>query len=147
MSTSTKIQPAFRTFFLDDTGHNALLIKSTDKTIAVYLKLATFKKRKRIGLVTKSTKTISMRRERHKHLYIKGNAYGFNDYVLRYQTSFTHINLSDEHTNWKVPVSFILDDKNGFYLQFKEQGFEKQKFISLRELAQFEIKKEENRRL
>ncbi len=78
------------------------------------------------------------------HLFIKGNAYGFNDYVLREQNSFDWIRLSDETCHWKIPVKYILD--NGKYLIFSQQGFELQRFVSLEELEQFRVLETENRR-
>lgn len=137
-----------RKFFIDDTSKNYILIKQNSKIIVIFLKIDADNKIRRIGRVTKSTRTIEMRREMHKHLFRKGDAYGMNDYVLRYQTSFDWVRLSDDMGNhWKIPVSFILDEKNGFYLEFLGIGFEKQKFISLRELEQFRVHKKENRRL
>jgi hypothetical protein len=81
--------PVYRQFFIDN-DENKLLIRSTDKTIAVFLQLkAEGTRKRRIGIVTKSTGVMDIKRIRTEHLFRKGNAYGFNEYVLRYQTSFT----------------------------------------------------------
>ena len=134
----------FRQFFLDEVGNNYLLLKQNDKVIHLYLKLLEHGKRL-IGTVTKSTRTIEMKRVQSIHLFRKMNAYGFNDYVLRNQTSFDWIRLSDDAGNhWKIPVSFILE--KGEYMNFKEQGFELQRFVSLNQLEQFRVKEKENRR-
>ena len=131
-----------RQFFIDD--DNYLQIKSNDKLIHLKLKLKGDKIRL-IGTVTKSTKTIEMRRKRGIHLFRKMNAWGFNHYVLKNAYTFDTIRLSDDLGNhWKIPVKYILD--NGRFLQFKDEGFEKQQFVSLEELEQFRVKKEENRR-
>lgn len=133
-----------RQFFLDDTGMNYLMLKQNDKLIRLYLKLSEHGNRF-IGTVTKSTRTIEMKRERMIHLFRKMNAYGFNDYVLRNQNSFDWIRLSDDcGCHWKIPVKYILE--KGEYLNFKEQGFELQRFVSLQNLEQFKVKPEENRR-
>jgi hypothetical protein len=98
-----------------------------------------------IGTVTKSTRTIEMKRKRAKHLHYMSNSYGFNDYILREQTTFDWVRLSDDlGNNWKIPVSYILE--KGKYLNFKGQGFELQRFVSLENLEQFRVKAEENRR-
>lgn len=133
-----------RQFFLDETGLNYLQLKQNDKLIILSLKLGEYKLR-RIGTVTKSTRTIEMKRVREKHLFRKLNSYGFNDYVLRNQTSFDCVRLSDDLNNhWKIPVEYILE--KGTYLNFREQGFELQRFVSLEALEQFRVREEENRR-
>ena len=135
-----------RKFFIDDSSNNYLHIKQNDKIIVVGLKLGSETKVRRIGRVTKSTKTIEIRRIREKHLFWSGNAYGFNDYVLRYQDTFEWVRLSDDTGGqWKIPVSYILE--NGRFLNFKQQGYELQRFVSLEEIAQFKVLKKENRRM
>ena len=131
-----------RRFYIDE--QNTLLIKSNDKLIIVKLLLKNMKPRM-IGTVTKSTRTIEMKRKRGKHLHYMSNSYGFNDYILREQTTFDWVRLSDDLGNhWKIPVSYILE--KGKYLNFKGQGFELQRFVSLENLEQFRVKAEENRR-
>lgn len=132
-----------RSFYIDE--QNTLLIKSNDRLIIVKLLLKNMKPRM-IGTVTKSTRTIEMKRKRGKHLHYMSNSYGFNDYILREQTTFDWVRLSDDLGNhWKIPVSYILE--KGKYLNFKGQGFELQRFVSLENLEQFRVKAEENRRL
>lgn len=133
-----------RKFFLDKSGLNYLIIKQNDKLIHLYLKLNTLRQRF-VGTVTKSTRTVEMRRENKKHLFYKMNAYGFNDYILRHQNTFDWVRLSDDLGNhWKIPVSFILE--KGTYMNFSKVGFELQRFVSLSDLEQFRVKDEENRR-
>jgi len=132
-----------RTFYIDE--QNALLIKSNNRLIIVRLKLKNMKPRM-IGTVTKSTRTIEMKRKRDKHLHYMTNSYGFNQYILKEQTKIDWVRLSDDRQNhWKIPVSYILE--KGTYLNFKQQGFELQRFVSLENLEQFRVKSEENRRL
>jgi hypothetical protein len=131
-----------RSYYVDE--QNTLLIKSNDKLIIVKLLLKNMKPRM-IGRVTKSTRTIEMKRKRGKHLHYMTNSYGFNDYILREGTTFDWVRLSDDlGNNWKIPVSYILE--KGTYLEFKQQGFELQRFVSLENLEQFRVKAEENRR-
>jgi hypothetical protein len=134
----------YRRFFINDDGKNYLQIKSNDKIIQLKLCLENFKPRL-IGTVTKSTRTIDMKRVRSKHLHWKTNSYGFNDFVLRNQNSIDWVRLSDDLDNhWKIPVSYILE--KGTYLHFKQEGFELQRFVSLENLEQFRVRASENRR-
>lgn len=135
-----------RSFFIDDTGVNKLMVKQNNKLIKLILKLGNFKPR-HIGTVTKSTRTIQMVRDRTKnHLFREGNAYGFGYYVLKNQSIIDWVRLSDNENNyWKIPVKYIIE--NGRFMNFKQQGFELQKFVSLNELEQFRVAPEENRRL
>lgn len=142
MAKSTEF--TIRKFFADKTSENYLTIKENNKIIIVSLKLEDHKKHRLIGTVTKSTRTIEMRRKRDIHLFRKSNSYGFNDYVLTNQTLFDFIRLNDETNHWKIPVKFVVD--NGTYLNFSQQGFELQRFVSLEDLKQFEVRPEENRR-
>jgi len=133
-----------RSFFIDDTGDNKLMVKQNDKLVILTLKLGNLKPR-RIGTVTKSTRTIEMRRRYETHLFRKGNAYGFGYYVLKNQSSIDWIRLSDDRGfHWKIPVNYLL--AKGKFLHFKNQGFELQKFLSIEDLKQFEVHPEENRR-
>ncbi len=134
-----------RQFFIDEKGENSISIHSTDKTRAIYLKLLSESKKRLIGTVTRSTKTIHFKRKKAPHLFRKGNAYGMNYWILSSQTYMEWVNLSDDcGGNWKIPIKYILD--NGKFLQFSEKGFEKQLFLSLEELEQFKIHEYENRR-
>jgi hypothetical protein len=133
----------YRMFYLDDM-ENYLRIKSNDKLIQLSLKLKSEKKLRRIGTVTKSTKTIDIKRKRGKHLHIKSNSYGFNYEVLDNKKSFDTVRLSDEISDWKIPLSFIME--NGSFLFFKQQGFERQIFVTLEQIEPYRVKKEENRR-
>lgn len=141
-----KTPAVYRQFFLDEEGRNKVHTKSTPKTMVLSLQLEAEGSRKRkIGVITKSTKTLVITRRRADHLFIKGNAYGFNEHILQNAKLFNVIRLSDEFHNWKIPVEFIL--KEGKHLNFKQQGFELQLFVSLEQIAQFRVYKKEGRRL
>jgi hypothetical protein len=134
-----------RKFFIDE--KNYLQIKSNDKLIFLTLYLDGEKRGRNIGTVTKSTRTIFMKRKVDKHLFRKMNAWGFNDYVLREQSTFDFVSLSDDKGNhWsKIPVSYILE--NGTFLNFQKVGFELQRFVSLEQIEQFKVYNFENRRI
>lgn len=146
-----RAKPVYRTFFIDEANSNDKVhLKSTDKRMTVSLQLqAEGAKTRKIGTITLSTRTMEIKRRRAAHLFRKMNAYGFNDYVLRTAKKFDTIRLSDETCDWKIPVKFILENGSEMkqYLQFKEQGFEKQVFVTLTQLEQFRILKKSNTRL
>lgn len=144
--TGGKNPKVYRQFFIDDAGHDKVHSVASKKTIVVSLQLASEgKKKRRIGVITRSTKTMVIKRSRALHLFYTGQAYGFNEYILKHAQMFDTIRLGDEYANWKIPVKFILE--NGRYLNFKQQGFEKQLFVSLDQLEQFKVHKEEGRRI
>ncbi len=144
-ASQPKTAVVHRQFFMDEEGKNRVHTKSTEKTVAVSIKLASETKARKIGVITKSTRTMVIERERYKHLFIKGNAYGFNEYILKHAKLFNVIRLSDEFHDWKIPVEFIL--KEGKYLNFKQQGFELQLFVSLEQLGPYRVYKKEGRRI
>lgn len=118
----------------DDFG-NIIYFSNNGKRINVSLKLVAEDKRRRIGSINISNKTIQIRRNRYKHLFRKGNAYGFNTFLLSNAKKFDKIRLIDDIDEFLIPVSFVLE--NGFYLDFKSQGFELQTFININDLYQF----------
>lgn len=133
----TTFKKVIRQFFIDNDGKNKIITSATTKRITIYLHLQSDKRKRKIGTITLSTKTMEIKRNRGEHLFRKGTAYGFNEYVLRQTKLADKIRLSDEHDNWKIPIEHIL--KNGKYLHFQQQGFERQLFLSLDELEQFKI--------
>lgn len=134
----------FRTHIIDDEGHNRIIAKANDKVITLHLKLKSERRRRLIGAITISTKTLRITRDRNKHLFIKYLAYGFNDYIMSNAKRFDTVWLKDQNSDWKFPVSFLLE--HGKYLYFKQQGFETQRFLSLEELEPYKVKPKENRR-
>jgi len=135
-----------RQFYIDEKGEDLLIVKSTDVRRALYLKLFSETKKRLIGTVTRSTKTIYFKRKRSIHLFRKNSSYGFNDYILRNQDTIDWVDLSDDcKCHWKIPVKYIME--NGKYLTFSSVGFERQRFLTLDELEQFKIHDYENRRI
>ncbi len=134
-----------RQFYIDEKGEDLLIVKSTDVRRALYLKLLSEPKKRFLGSVTRSTKTIFFKRKRSIHLFRKTASYGFNDFILRNQDTIDWVDLSDDcGCHWKIPVKYIME--NGKYLTFSKVGFETQRFLTLDELEQFKIHESENRR-
>ncbi len=122
---------------LSDSYGNCIIGKNNSKRIIVSLKLTTETKHRRLGVINLAQKSINITRKRSKHLYRKMNSYGFNDALLRNTKHFDTIRLSDEYECWKIPVIFILE--YGEYLHHLQQGFERQRFVSLVQLHQFKV--------
>jgi len=146
-SVTKKADSTFRLFFIDDDGGNKLQMKQNDKLIILTLLLNGDKPR-RIGRVTKSTRTIEMKRKSSIHIFrkmSKRGGYGFCHFVLNNQTTVDWVRLSDDlGRDWKIPVKDILE--KGSFLHFKKQNFEKQIFLSLEQLDEYIVPLESNRR-
>lgn len=149
-------KPVIRQFFIEDEGLNKIISHHFEKRIVLFLQLKAEGTRKRkLGVITISTKTFQVKRHRENHLYNNGVAWGFNENVLSSGKSFDKIWLIDDwrskgeptiRTEWVIPVQFILNPENGFYLHHKQQGFELQKIIKLEEIEQFKVLPEQKRR-
>lgn len=139
-------KPVIRWFFIQDSTTDKVFIKSTDKKVIVSLQLSAEGGRKRkLGVITKSTKTMEIKRNRSQHLFWSANAYGFNRYIMQEAKLFDKVRLSDEYENWVIPVKDILT--RGRHLNFKQQGFELQLFLTLEQLNDYKVTEKENRRL
>ena len=90
-----------------------------------------------IGRVRLADRVLEVSRKRDKHLMLKANAYGFNEYVLREAKRFDKIELKDEYGTYLFSRQLVLD--MGKYLHFKEEGFEKQIFLSLNIITNHKI--------
>lgn len=120
---------------------NYLILKQpNENTIEVLLKIKGDSRIRKIGTVDKTKRILYMNRKRNAHLFIKGNAYGFNEYVLRTGTSFDKVHISDEYSSWLIPVEDIIK-KGRTYMHFKQQGFELQLFLSLEEMESYKLDK------
>ncbi len=122
----------------DDYG-NLLICKDNGKRVLLSLKLVSESKYRRIGVINRNQRNITIKRDRKKHLFLKGGgSYGFNHKMLVDSKAFDTIYLSDEVDNWKIPKSFILE--KGKFLHFNDRahgGFELQIFIKLEDINQF----------
>lgn len=118
----------------DDVG-NLLLCKNNGKRITVSLKLVAEKRYRRLGVINPKARSIDIKRDSHLHLMHKINGYGFNFKLLDEAKLFDTIRLKDENSEWVIPKQFIL--QNGKYLNFAQQGFELQIFITLQQVEQF----------
>lgn len=121
-----------------DSAGNKIIASNNGSRIKVLLKLQNELRSRLLGYINIKSKSIKITRKKEVHLLQKNNSYGFNHTLLLDAKRFDKILLKDEINSWKIPTQFILD--NGKFLFFKEQGFEKQIFISIEQLNQFKTK-------
>jgi hypothetical protein len=108
-----------------------------DGFLCITLHLKGKKAARNIGRVRLADRVLEVSRKREKHLMRKANAYGFNEYVLREAKKFDRIELTDEYGTYLFSRQLVLD--MGRYLHFKEEGFEKQLFLSLNIISNHKI--------
>jgi hypothetical protein len=108
-----------------------------DGLLYITLHLKGKKAARNIGRVRPADRVLEVSRKREKHLMRKANAYGFNEYVLREAKKFDRIELTDEYGTYLFSRQLVLD--MGRYLHFKEEGFEKQLFLSLNIISNHKI--------
>lgn len=118
-----------------NTAGDAIYDVEKKNTIAYYIKLKNEKRARKLGELTENGE-FKIRRDREKHLFEKLQAYWFNDMLLRIilqPDMQVIITEKGRKQKLKTTVEHIL--REGQYLQFLSQGFEKQIFLPL---TQFE---------
>ena len=122
---------------ISDEAGNLLTVANNGKRLLLSLKLCSESKKRRIGIVNLQRRVFEVKRTRTKHLFRKNQSYGFNHKLLADAKLFDNIRLSDEHKEWLIPKEYILSE--GSFLHFKNNGgFERQIFIELDKIIQFE---------
>jgi len=114
-------------------------VDEKDGYLYITLRLKGKKAGRNIGRVRLADRVLEVSRKRDKHLMLKANAYGFNEYVMRTAQKFDVVELTDEYGTYSIPRQLILN--MGKYLHFKEEGFEKQLFLSLNIITNNKIEK------
>lgn len=122
---------------ITDTAGNSL----ANRNNVIYLELASGETRM-IGRLSDESKTMMIERDRNKHLLRKANAYGFNYELIKSAQRFTSIMLKEidggRTVAWyNIPNTVILE--TGEFLWFKEQGFERQIFMTIDSIQKFKI--------
>lgn len=112
-------------------------VDEKDGFLYITLHLKGSKRGRAIGRVRLADRVLEVERKRSKHLMNKANAYGFNEYVIRAAKKFDRIELQDEYGTYLFPRQLVID--MGKYLHFKEEGFERQLFLSLNIISNHKI--------
>lgn len=104
----------------------------------IHLKLIKEKKRRLIGYVDVNEATFHCVRDSSKHYHYKTKGFGFNWEFLNGQ--FVYINKIsmrlDDDKLYVFPKKVIED--NGIFLNFKQQGFELQRFLPFEFIRKYE---------
>ena len=109
-------------------------------TETIYLQLSKNKGvRKLVGVINFKERYIRMNRLSTKHLLQKADSYGFNWHVLSQARKFDTVMLCTDEGVYKIPVQDIIN--RGQFLFFKEQGFEKQIFLTRQIINEYSERK------
>jgi hypothetical protein len=93
---------------------------------------------KTIGILNAKDRVLFLTRTKARHLHFKSNSYGFNYMLLSERITFDNVHLKDDDTEYMIPKEDL--GTHGVFLFFKQQGFERQIFVTLEILKQYTIK-------
>jgi hypothetical protein len=94
-------------------------------------------KKKKIGTIDRDNRLLVTERTRSKHLMNANKSYGFNHQVMKNAKAFDRIKLTDEKGTYLIPREMIL--QRGTFLHFLSQGYEKQIFLTLKDIENCKI--------
>jgi hypothetical protein len=120
---------------VNDGMGNEIIVVRKNNILTISLKLSGDNYKRDLGYVDMSNRKFYVKRNREKHLFKKNSSYGFNHKLLNDAKQFDQVVIQDEHSLWEIPREYIL--KNGSFLHFKSDGFERQIFIQLDKIKQF----------
>jgi hypothetical protein len=139
-----------KVFGKEDKQGNALIVRgfydeNKDWTWAtIHLKLANLNKPRLLGYVDVQTATFNCVRDCTKHYHRKAGGFGFNWEIL--SSNLIHIKTIalrvDDDKLYVFPKKLI--EERGTFLNFKQQGFELQKFLDFNLIRPFEKPLKEN---
>jgi len=131
---------------IKDNAGNVLLLESCRHGFALFIRLREEHHRRLVGKVVIKTRRMHLDRDPDLHLLNKADAYGFNFHVLNTAKTFDTIILHETGTGKVYQLDRNEMIANAKYLFFKEQGFEKQIFLSRDWIAQYEITQPEKKK-
>ena len=113
-----------------------------DVGATIFLKLKSENRRRNVGNLYLHDKSFHMRRNSQKHYHYATKGYGFNWNIINdddLQIKTIHLTI-DGIEKYVFPKSLIKDW--GRFLNFKQQGFELQKFVPFDFIKKYRVKKE-----
>ena len=136
---------ATRTMTRKDNFGNHLIMKAylddnnNDTHASFHLKLKSEDRYRLLGYLDVEKNIFYCKRKSSKHLHYKTNSYGFNwEIIGEPQLYIKNIALRvDDDTLYIFPKKLISD--SGIFLNFKQQGFELQKFINVNLLERYKV--------
>ena len=133
----------------DDKGGNRLYLRvfiddeTNEKVSAnIHLKLKDEAKNRLIGNYYFHEKTIYLKRSSEKHYHRATKSYGFNYLVINDPyLDIKWVVAEIDGIKYRFPKSMI--DQYGSYLQFKQQGFELQRFLKFGLIKNYKVDEKE----
>lgn len=129
----------------DDASGNRLFLRvffdenKVNTNADLYLKLKSEGRARQLGSLDLSTKTFWCKRNTSKHYHYATKSFGFNWTIL--QDDFLDIQkvrlVVDDEIHYEFPISLIKD--YGRFLNFKQQGFELQRFLSYELIKNYKV--------
>ncbi len=139
-----------KVFGKEDKQGNALIVRgfydeNKEWTFAtIHLKLSNLRKPRLLGYVDVQTATFNCVRDCAKHYHRKAGGFGFNWEIL--SSNLIHIKTIalrvDDDKLYVFPKKLI--EERGTFLNFKQQGFELQKFLDFNLIRPYEKPLKEN---
>jgi len=125
----------------DESG-NVLMVENVPhhkNFLDLFIRLESERHKRHIGRINKQTRTMHIERSEDMHILKKANAYGFNHYILKSAQTFDFIALHEDKGKrvYKIDREWMLRD--GQFLFFKQQGFERQIFLTKEWLEHYEV--------
>jgi len=132
-------------YVMDDEYGNRLYMRmfidefGRTKNANIYLKLKSEEKHRQLGTIDLDKKIFYCKRNSSKHLHIKSDSFGFNWKLLQdpvLAINYVHLTIDNEQT-FLISTKVISD--LGDFINYKQQGFELQKFVSNKILKKHNI--------
>ena len=104
---------------------------------SVYLKLKSEERQRKLGNIYFFDRSFHVTRDSSKHFHYKTKSYGFNWTIINdaeLNIKIVHL-IVDKKEKYIIPKTVL--DTYGIFLNFKEQGFELQKFLPLDMIKNF----------
>ena len=129
-----------KTYTIKDENGNTIEAKHENTLITLTLILNDEHKRF-IGEIDKEAKILKIYRNRDKHLMRVNKSYGINYFLIDMGQLYNKIQLTDDFTSWIISKEYLIE--NCITMNFKKQGFELQKFITLEKLDLYKNNQEQ----
>ena len=131
-----------------DESDNVLIIEENrSKNLNLYIRLEQERHRRHIGMIDVKARIFHVERNSSQHLLKKANAYGFNHYILSKGQTFDKVALHEVDTGKIYLIDKIYLLKEGQFLFFKQQGFERQLFLTREWLDYYEVKDQKEKKV
>jgi hypothetical protein len=133
-------------FAKEDSANNILYLRvfydenEVKVGATIHLKLQAEERQRMIGDYYFHDSTIYLKRDSSKHFFKKTKSFGFNWNIIDDEfLSVKNIHLTIDSTNYLFPKKLL--EISGQFMNFKQVGFELQKFLPFEIIKQYKITK------